>query len=169
MNEKTSPTGRAAAFVFAAALAVGLSYSPGPAVALTGGSSGSSWSSEKSAKSLTQAQKLIDQKDYDGAIDALEKLAKNDKNNADAFNLLGYSHRKLGEFGKSLTNYQKALAIDPKHQSANEYIGELYLQTGELAKAEERLAALRGICGESCEAYRDLQEAIAAHKQKATN
>ncbi len=32
---------------------------------------------------------------------------------------------------------RKALAVDPKHRGANEYIGELYLETGQLDKAEK--------------------------------
>ena len=50
----------------------------------------------------------------------------------------------------ALPAYNKALAIDPKHRGANEYLGELYLQLGDLAKAEERLEKLDDICFYGC-------------------
>ena len=58
--------------------------------------------------------------------------------------------------------YKKALAIDPDHRGANEYLGELYLQTGDLAKARVRLDKLDGICFFGCEEYDDLKRAIKA-------
>ena len=39
--------------------------------------------------------------------------------------------------------YEKALAIDPKHRGAHEYIGEAYLTLGNLPKAKEHLARAR--------------------------
>jgi len=41
-----------------------------------------------------------------------------------------------------------------------EYSGELYLMLGDLPKAEARLAALQGVCGTSCEEYKDLKGAV---------
>ena len=35
----------------------------------------------------------------------------------------------------------KALKLDPRHQGANEYIGELYLRTMNLQKAEKHLGS----------------------------
>ena len=60
--------------------------------------------------------------------------------------------------------YRRALAIEPRHLGANEYLGELYLETGELAKAEERLRELAIACPSGCEERDELSEAIDAYK-----
>jgi len=60
--------------------------------------------------------------------------------------------------------YDEALRIEPQHRGALEYSGELYLQTGNLAKAEQRLAALDKACRFGCEEYSDLKKAIAQYK-----
>ncbi len=62
--------------------------------------------------------------------------------------------------------YQKALAIKPDHRGANEYIGELYLETGKPAKARERLKVLDSACFFGCEEYDELKAAIAAYEAK---
>ena len=98
----------------------------------------------------------------------LEGIVAGNPRNANAWNYIGYSHRKLGAFEPALAAYGKALAINPDHRGANEYLGELYLQTGELAKAKERLARLDDLCFFGCEEFDDLKEAIrdyeATHK-----
>ena len=86
--------------------------------------------------------------------------------NADAWDYIGLSQRKLKKFDQALGAYRKALAIDPGHRGANEYLGELFLQTGDLAKAEERLKKLDDICTFGCEEYDDLKAAIKAYKSK---
>ena len=48
----------------------------------------------------------------------------------------------LGDKAKAMTYYTKALNLEPNHLGANEYMGELYLELNDLAKAEERLADL---------------------------
>jgi tetratricopeptide (TPR) repeat protein len=85
---------------------------------------------------------------------------------ADVLNLLGYGYRKSGDVDQARGYYLQALAADPKHRGANEYIGELYLETGHLNKAEERLAVLDDDCWLGCEEYTDLKEAIAEYKVK---
>jgi Flp pilus assembly protein TadD len=94
----------------------------------------------------------------------LTKAEEAEPNNADVLNLLGFSYRKLGEFEQSLTYYQRALTLEPQHRGANEYLGELYLQMGDLPKAEERLARLDRICTFGCEEYSDLKKAIKEYK-----
>jgi hypothetical protein len=56
--------------------------------------------------------------------------------------------------------YNKALAMNPLHRGALEYQGELYVEMGQVGKAKENLAKLKGICPFGCEEYGDLQEAI---------
>ena len=101
---------------------------------------------------------------WSGAIDELKRL--NDTGNADWNNLMGYSLRKAPtpDFAGAEKFYNEALRIDPKHRGALEYSGELYLQTGDLARAEQRLAALDKACFFPCAEYSDLKKAIAQYK-----
>jgi tetratricopeptide (TPR) repeat protein len=57
--------------------------------------------------------------------------------------------------------YNEALRIDPRHRGALEYSGELYLMKGDLARAEQRLAALDKAYTFGCEEYTDLKNAVA--------
>ena len=75
--------------------------------------------------------------------------------------------RQLVNHDAALSHYQAALAIEPRHRGANEYLGELYLTLGDLAKAEERLEVLDDACFFGCEEYTELKNAIAAYKTKA--
>ena len=117
-------------------------------------------------RNLTQATALVDKGNYGEAIPLLEKALAAEPKNADAYNYLGYSHRKLGDREKALVFYRKALEIKPGHRGANEYLGELYLEQGELEKAEERLAVLDKACFFGCDEYSDLKKAIKAYKKQ---
>ena len=113
---------------------------------------------------LAPARAQIAQRNWQGAIDELKKV--NDPSNADWNNLMGYSLRKAdaGNAGEAEKFYDEALRIEPRHRGALEYSGELYLMTGNLAKAEERLAALDKACFLPCEEYSDLKKAVARYK-----
>jgi len=109
---------------------------------------------------------LLDDEQYQKAIDASKKALLKSPDNADLFNYIAYSHRNLGQFADAFVYYFKALEIDPGHRGANEYLGELYLQTGQLEKAQERLQVLDKECFFSCGAYRDLKKAIKAYQKE---
>ena len=113
----------------------------------------------------TQATKAIKAKDFAAAIWLLEKVVARDGTNADAYNWLAYAVRRNGDPAGSLPIYQKALAIDPKHRGAHEYIGEAYLALDDMAKAKEHLATLDRLCFFPCSQYRDLKRAIEAYEK----
>ena len=52
---------------------------------------------------------------------------------------MGYTSRKIGNFEIAEEYYLKGLNLDPKHNGINEYLGELYVQTNRIDKANERL------------------------------
>lgn len=108
------------------------------------------------------AKKEIDARHWQNAIDLLNKV----RVNADVHNYLGYAYRHIGNFDEAFHNYKRALEIDPGHRGAHEYVGEAYLLTNNLPKAEEHLAALNKICGTKCEEYEDLAREIAEFKKK---
>jgi tetratricopeptide (TPR) repeat protein len=54
---------------------------------------------------------------------------------ARVLNSIGYSKRKLGDVDKGIEYYHQALAIDPNFTKARQYLGEAYLQKGDVAKA----------------------------------
>jgi len=124
---------------------------------------GSSSSSSKPSE-LADAQKAIEASDYNRAIGLLQKVISNDSQNADAWNLLGFSQRNLKNFDQALDSYAKALAIDPEHLGANEYLGELYLRIDKLEKAKQRLKVLDDACIFGCDEYDDLKQAIKAYE-----
>ena len=113
----------------------------------------------------TAAVKAIKAKEYAKAIPLLEGVTQREPQNADAYNWLAYATRKNGDPRASIPIYQKALAIDPKHKGAHEYIGEAYLMLGDLPKAKEHLKTLDSLCFITCEEYRDLKRAVQAYEK----
>jgi tetratricopeptide (TPR) repeat protein len=107
---------------------------------------------------------LVENGQYQEAIIALEDFISDEKRNADAWNYLGYSQRKVGLLDESLKSYKKALKLDRKHLGANEYIGELYLMLNDPKKAKKHLKRLSKYCGD-CEQYQDLDQAIDKYEQ----
>ena len=83
---------------------------------------------------------------------------------ADAQNWLGYAYRKTGNLDAAFLHYDKALAIDPRHRGAHEYMGEAYLLAGNIAQAEEHLKALDQLCFTPCAEYSQLKREVASWK-----
>src|SRR6201987_2492883 len=117
--------------------------------------------SSTDAPDLTSVRAKIKAQDYAAALAELRDLAE-DTQQADVYNLLGFALRKTGDFKTSLTYYTKALELQPDHKAAREYLGELYVQTGNIEKAKEQLAVLAKLCTAGCEEREDLQKAISA-------
>ena len=91
---------------------------------------------------------------YAQAFKKLNKAYKSDKKNPDILNYMGFTSRKSGNFKEAEDYYLKGLDLDPKHNGINEYLGELYVQTNRIDKANERLAVLKNC---NCEEYQDLE------------
>ena len=99
---------------------------------------------------------------YAQAFDKLKKAIIKDKKNPDILNYLGYTSRKTGNFVEAEKFYLKGLSIKPDHNGINEYLGELYVQTNRIEKANERLKVLKNC---NCEEYSELELII---KNKGT-
>ena len=131
-------------------------------------SSGSSSSSSNEESLYEDAVKLVkragklEKKDktdkakklYVQAFDKLEKAHKSDKKNPDILNYMGFTTRKTGDFEKAEKFYLEGLSIKPNHNGINEYLGELYVQTNRIDKANERLEVLKRC---NCKEYGELE------------
>lgn len=106
------------------------------------------------------AVRLINEARYDEAIAGLYDAQASVGPHPDILNYLGYSHRKLGMMEKAQEYYAQALSLDPDHKGANEYLGELYLEIGEIGKAKAQLAKLDTICAFGCAEREDLARLI---------
>jgi tetratricopeptide (TPR) repeat protein len=113
----------------------------------------------RSSPDLTAIRAKVKVKDWAGVERDLRALAGLDAS-ADALNLLAFSLRNQGHHDGAFTYYFKALALDPDHKGAREYLGELYVKTGEMDKAREQLAHLQRLCPQGCEELDDLVEAM---------
>ena len=129
-------------------------------------SSGSSSSSEESlyedAVKLVKRAGKLEKKDktdkakklYSQAFNKLEKAYKSDKKNPDILNYMGFTTRKTGNFEKAEKFYLEGLSLKPNHNGINEYLGELYVQTNRIDKANERLEVLKSC---NCKEYGELE------------
>ena len=99
-------------------------------------------------KKTEKAKKL-----YAQAFKKLEKAYKSDKKNPDILNYMGFTTRKVGNFDQAERFYLEGLKIKPNHNGINEYLGELYVQTNRIDKANERLAVLKNC---NCDEYDEL-------------
>ena len=124
---------------------------------------------EKAVSYIDKAKKLevdgkqeIAEKQYKKAQKILIKLNENKPNNADTLNYLGFTTRKLGDFNLGEEYYLQGLAIEPKHNGINEYLGELYVVTNRMDLAKERLNVLKDC---NCEEFQELKEIIEGIKK----
>ena len=62
--------------------------------------------------------------------------------------------------GKALHYYREALQGDPRNLAAIAGEGEALAEKGATEKASRNLARLKGLCGDTCEATRQLSAAI---------
>ena len=146
--------------LFTLALTLGLAA---PALAI-----GSS-DSPRQPREHSDALKAMQAGEYGRAVKLLETVVAKEPRNADAWNNLGYSERQQNHFDKSLAAYRRALTINPDHRGANEYLGELYLQTGDLAQARRQLEKLNSLCPRGCEEADDLSKAVRAYQAAHPN
>ena len=126
---------------------------------------GSAAGGGQAAPEYDRVVQLIEAEEYSSAIPVLERLHGDEPENADVLNLLGFAHRKLGRLELAFRFYREALAIEPLHLGANEYLGELHLERGELAAAQKRLGVLETACPKGCEERDELADAIAAYRK----
>ena len=135
----------------------------------SGDSSATKTDYEKAVKYVKQAKKYEEKGKTDKAQKRYQKaqkllIASNAEipNKADTLNYLGFTTRKLGDFETGEKYYLEGLAIEPDHIGINEYLGELYVATGRIDLAKERLNILKSC---NCEEFEELKEIIEGKKK----
>ena len=98
---------------------------------------------------------------YGEAIETLSLAA--DKSDPRILNYLGFSHRKQGRVDVGLGYYEEALKANPDYILAREYMGEAYLQLGDVASARNQLEEIAKRCGAGCDEYTELARQIDSH------
>jgi tetratricopeptide (TPR) repeat protein len=109
----------------------------------------------------TQAVSLIEEGAFADALKILWSIEK--REDPKVLNYIGYSTRKLGNVEKGIEYYHRALKLDPDYVRAREYLGEGYLQIGDLDKAKEQLKEIAKRCGTDCLEFKKLTLAIVFH------
>ena len=115
------------------------------------------------SKLINDAKKLIKNDKHERAIKKLKKAIKEEPDNADVYNYLGFAHRKIGDYDNTKTYYKKALSIQPDHKLALEYQGELFLRLDDVQSAQSNLAKLKLLCPSGCDELADLDIAISKY------
>ncbi|MSP10530.1 MAG: hypothetical protein EXR14_02915 [Pelagibacteraceae bacterium] len=159
-------------FVLAFITLTNICYSAGSSGGSSGESSGESSNKSDYSKAvdLIKSAKKYEKKEqndqaqerYKKANTLLIKSNSDKPNNVDTLNYLGFTTRKLGDYANGEKYYLEGLAIDPNHKGINEYLGELYVATGRIELANERLSVLESC---KCEEYNELKEIIEGIKK----
>ena len=95
---------------------------------------------------------------YNEALAQFQK-AKN-QNDPRILNYIGYTTRKLGRVSEAMGYYRKALKINPDYTVARAYLGEAFLEQGNVKLAKEQLAEIEKRCGNSCVEFTTLSGQI---------
>ena len=132
-----------------------------------GGYGGGGMRSSIGSDDYATAVRLIHHEKYADSIPYLNRALQLRPNSADILNYLGYTHRMLGDYPGSLDFYQRALARDPDHKGAHEYLGELYLKMHQLASARAQLDELTRLCPGGCDEKEVLTKAITDYQVAA--
>ena len=123
-----------------------------------------SYGYEPSARKLiNDSKKLMKNDKHERAIKKLKKAIKEEPDNADIYNYLGFAHRKIGDYDNSKIYYEEALFIQPDHKLALEYQGELFLKLDDVQSAQSNLEKLKILCPEVCDELTDLYTAISKY------
>lgn len=116
----------------------------------------------KAKKDADSGNQKNAEKKYKKVLERVQDAVALDSTYAEAWNLVGYASRKLGDYDKSFVAYERCLTLKPDFAAAREYLGEAYLEKGELEKSREQLSWLVKANPESAES-KALNEAITAY------
>lgn len=82
------------------------------------------------------------QKKFKHALESAQEAVHLDAKYYEAWNAIGYASRKLGKYDDALKAYETCLDIKPDYAPAREYLGEAYIELGQIEKARVQLVML---------------------------
>ena len=110
---------------------------------------------------LAQGHAALAEGRVNQAVDAYESALAVEPGSVTVLLDLAEATRGQGMQGKALHYYRDALDIDPGNLLAIAGEGEALAEKGAVEKARRNLARLQGLCGNNCDATRQLATAIA--------
>jgi tetratricopeptide (TPR) repeat protein len=114
--------------------------------------------------SYLKASALINEGRYEDALYSLRAAGMALGPHPDVLTYEGFANRKLHNYEVAVSYYSAALKLDPAHRGANEYLGEYYVEIGDLGKARAQLTKLDKICTFGCEQAEELRRWIAGNR-----
>ena len=114
---------------------------------------------EMAGQNYAQGEEKARQGKWAEAAALFLKVIEEDGQHYKAFNMLGYSLRKMGKAKEAIAAYDKALSIKPDYAPALEYRGVAHVMAGNKAAALADLGKLKSLNSPLAE---DLGEKIAA-------
>lgn len=100
---------------------------------------------EKGSQELAAGRAENAQKKFQRALERSRRATTLDSTHYQAWNLVGFTSRKLGDYPSAFAAYAVAIRLKPDYAQAREYYGEGLLETGDLGGARAQLAALEKI------------------------
>ena len=123
----------------------------------------------KAKKDLEDGKAKNAEKKFRRALERCEKAVGFDERYHEAWNLIGYTARKVGDYDRAFKAYDRCLAIKPDYAPAREYLGEAWLDKGDAKKARDQMVWLGrlGATGELKTLKTRYDAWIAAHPDSA--
>ena len=118
----------------------------------------------KAKDELDKGKSKNAEKKFKKALEQAQHATDLDQKYHEAWNLVGYCERKLGDYDKAFAAYDKCLAIKWDYAPAREYLGEAWLEKGDAKKAHEQLTMLEK-SGENTEEAARLLAAIQTYEK----
>jgi len=115
----------------------------------------------RASELVRQGRTALSGGQVDQAIDSFEAALAIEPGSVDIIMALAEATRQQGLQGKAIHYYRAALERDPQNVQAISGEGAALVEKGALEKAKRNLARLFSLCGNDCEATRQLTAAIA--------
>ena len=96
-------------------------------------------------------------KRFEKALKYFTEAYKKQPNNIELLNYLGFTYHMVGDILMSEIYYKQGLGLDPKNNSINQRLGELYFHTKRIHLAKEKLKILSNC---NCEEYSKLKKLL---------
>lgn len=111
-------------------------------------------SESKEAKEyFNQASDLGNKQDYKGAEKLYLKALKADPKYVEAYDNLGLTYRRIGEYDKAIENYKKSIELYPNGQIAHQNLAAIYGIKQDYKSADKEYQAMLKISPNDPEAY----------------